>query len=80
MPKEQDLPTNAEWFRSSAMNPDDFMEMEFMEMEDIDLVAPMTDEQSHKLKALSWRLGVPFDRGLTRMQAEERIRELENRS
>lgn len=72
MAQDRNLPSREEWLNSANKNPDDF--------DDEHGVEAMTDEQAHRLKALAWRLGVPFERDLDREQADRRIRELEARS
>lgn len=69
MPQEHDFPTQREWAESSNANPDDIVTGD----------DPMTDDQAHRLKALCWRLGERFERGLTVSQARDRIAELEAR-
>lgn len=70
MPENRDLPDRREWLDCANRSPDDF--------EDGDQL-PMTDEQAHRLKALCWRLGLPFDASLGRDDAERRIQELARR-
>lgn len=82
-----DLPSESEWTKAGARNPDDLDDRpERYESAATSACPepfgddPMTDDQAHKLKGLCWRLGVPFDKELTKVEAARRIEELENRA
>ncbi len=71
MPRKIDLPDRRQWLESANLSPDDLDD-------DLDR-APMSDDQSHRLKALCWRLGEPFDASLSAEEADRRIEALERR-
>lgn len=70
MPASGDYRDTATWLESANRSPDDW---------ETAAEEPMTHEQATRLKALSWRLGIPFDKHLDSHTAERRIAELSRR-
>lgn len=71
MPENREQPSCDDRIKVGARSPDDTA----ADGENL----PMTDEQAHRLKALAWQLGIPYDDSLSRAEAERRIAALRER-